>query len=57
MRSRLRTTLTALAAIGLLAVAMIGCQPAASPTDSMSTETLPGSVPMEPSMEPSASPS
>ena len=53
MRYRLRTTLTGLAAIGLLAVALIGCQPAASPDESNGTESIPGSVPMEPSASPS----
>jgi hypothetical protein len=41
MRSRFRTILTAAAATGLVAVALIGCQPEASPTDSVDTESFP----------------
>ena len=58
MRSRLRTALTAAAAVGLVTVALIGCQPAASPTDgSIGTESI-GTESVAPmSEEPSASPS
>jgi hypothetical protein len=48
----MRTILTALAATGLVTVALIGCQPAASPSDSILE-----SVPAESMTEPSASPS
>jgi hypothetical protein len=36
----MRTILTALAATGLVTVALIGCQPAASPTDSVAPESM-----------------
>jgi hypothetical protein len=56
MRTRFRTILTAAAATALVAVALIGCQPAASPDGSVGTESLPGAT--TPASEaPSASPS
>jgi hypothetical protein len=60
MRSRFRAILTAAAATGLVAVALIGCQPAASPTDSVDMESFPAesmAESMQMSEEPSASPS
>jgi hypothetical protein len=56
MRTRFRTVLTAAAATGLVAVALIGCQPAASPDDSVPAESM-GTESVAPmSEEPSASP-
>jgi hypothetical protein len=60
MRSRLRTILTAAAATGLVAVALIGCQPEASPTNSVDLQSFPAESMAESiqmSEEPSASPS
>jgi hypothetical protein len=55
VRSRFRTVLTAAAATGLVAVALIGCQPEASPTDSIGTESFPAET--IPGMSEAASPS
>jgi hypothetical protein len=59
MRTRIRTIATAMAATGLVAVALIGCSPSASPAESVpdnGTESLPAESMAEPSASPSESP-
>jgi hypothetical protein len=59
MPSRIRTIATAMAATGLVAVALIGCSPSASPVESMDDglESVPAESMVESMAEPSASPS